>query len=126
MAAFAKLPGMAYYNASKAGFGAASETLHRELRGSGVHVMTVYPGVIHTDLGRAAIASYGATWRVRMQPAASVDALAHAIVRAWQCRKHRLLYPHANRVTRWVPALTDWALERFAPNVMHATRKSAA
>jgi len=51
MAAIAPTPGMFYYNASKAALAAASESLRGELRGSGVHVLTVYRPGAHGDGG---------------------------------------------------------------------------
>src|SRR4051812_46636553 len=50
LAALAPLSGMFYYNAAKAGLAYASEALRAELRGTGVHVVTVYPGPVDTEL----------------------------------------------------------------------------
>lgn len=69
------MPGQAAYCATKAGVAAFSEALHTELRDRGVHVFTVYPGVVaETDLARADIAARGAPPRAARMTAAQVSA----------------------------------------------------
>ena len=54
MAGISPTPGMFYYSAAKGGLGSASEALHAELRPTGIHVLTVYPGPVHSDMEAAA------------------------------------------------------------------------
>ena len=79
LAALAPTPGMTYYNASKAGLAAASEALRGELRGTGVHVVTVYPGIVATDMAEKGLAAYGSSIALRLQPKGTTAALAAII-----------------------------------------------
>jgi short-subunit dehydrogenase len=116
LAALAPTPRMTYYNASKAGLAAASEALRGELRGSGVHVLTVYPGIIdETAMAQAALARYEASPLVRLQPRGTAAGLARRVRRALERRSPRLIYPSANRVVRWFPGTTRWLMDRFTP-----------
>ncbi len=66
MAALALMPGMFYYNAAKGGLGNASEGLHGELLGTGVHVLTVYPGPVDTDMARRGFERYEKSLSARL------------------------------------------------------------
>src|SRR5579872_2045382 len=57
VAALAAGPGFTWYGASKAGLAMASEALRAEVKPSGVHVLTVYPGPVHSDMAVRAEAS---------------------------------------------------------------------
>jgi short-subunit dehydrogenase len=115
MAALAPTPGMTWYNASKAGLAAASEALHGELRGTGVHVVTVYPGIIATGMADAATSKYESSAILRAQPVATAEQLAKAIRNAIEKKHERLIYPRFNAVARWFPAQTRWLMDRFTP-----------
>ena len=54
MAALGPTPGMFFYNAAKAGLAAASEGLRAEMKPYGIHVVTVYPGPVTSDMEAAA------------------------------------------------------------------------
>src|SRR5688572_2514141 len=82
LAALAPTPGMTYYNASKAGLAAASEALRGELRGTGVHVVTVYPGPVDTPMARTAYAKFVSTAALRMTPQGTTDVLARLVRKA--------------------------------------------
>jgi short-subunit dehydrogenase len=116
VASLAPTPGMFYYNASKAGLAAASESLAGELRGTGVHVVTVYPGPVDTDMARAAFEVYGEDAPgMKVLPRGTAPELARRIRRAAERRQPRVIYPAAYAVTRWFPGTTRWALDRFTP-----------
>ncbi len=118
MAALAPTPGMTWYNAAKAGLAAASESLRGELRGTGVHVVTVYPGIIgETDMARAALTKYEISKAVSAQPVGTAAGLARLVRVAIEKRQARVIYPRVNTLARWFPAPTRWLLDHFTPAV---------
>lgn len=118
MAALAPTPGMTWYNAAKAGLAAASEALRGELRGTGVHVVTVYPGVIaETDMAQAALQKYARSRMVSAQPVGTAAGLAVLVRAAIEKRQPRVIYPRVNTLARHFPAATRWLLDRFTPPV---------
>jgi short-subunit dehydrogenase len=120
MAAIAPTPGMLYYNASKAGLAAASEALRGELRGSGVNVVTVYPGIIETDMGKKGLAAYHDSRSTALQPRGSVEVLAQRIWRAVKGRRGRIIYPRIYVMARWFPGITRFMMDRFTPQLRSA------
>jgi len=114
VAAMAALPGQIYYSASKAGLAAVSEALRGELRGSGVQVVTVYPGPVVTALATAALDSYD-TDQVRRLPIGRVDVLAEKVVEAVRKKRPRVIYPRGYGVTGWLPAVSRWVVNRLLP-----------
>lgn len=118
MAALAPTPFMTWYNASKAGLAGASEALRGELRGTGVHVITVYPGIIETDMGKAGLASYQKSRMLALQPRGTTEGLASRVVRAVEKKRPRVIYPWpVNGLSRWFPPITRWMLDRFTPRL---------
>ncbi|MSP73741.1 MAG: SDR family oxidoreductase [Myxococcales bacterium] len=115
LGALAPTPYMAAYCASKAGLAAASEALHGELRGTGVHILTVYPGPVDTAMGQSAYAAYGQTLAVRATPTGRPEVLALKILSAMDRRVGRLIYPRVYTLSRWFPGLTRFLLDRFTP-----------
>ena len=116
MAALAPTPGMTWYNASKGGLAAASESLRGELRATGVNVLTVYPGIIDaTEMGRAGLAAYQPSRSVALQPRGTPEALAKLVLQAVEGRGARVIYPRFNHLARWFPGTTRWVLDRFTP-----------
>jgi len=115
MAGIAPTPGMTWYNAAKAGLAAASESLRGELRGSGVHVLTVYPGPVDTDMARAAYQALPQSAAVTMLPKGTPTELAQRIRHAVEDRASRLIYPPAYALARHFPAPTRWIMDRFTP-----------
>ncbi len=116
MAALAPTPCMTYYNASKGALAAASEALRGELRGTGVHVVTVYPGIIpDTDMGELGLAAYQPSRMLAMQPTGTPEKLAELVVRAVDGKKPRVIYPTMNVFARWFPGPTRWLVDTFTP-----------
>ncbi len=116
MAALAPTTGMSYYNAAKAGLAAASEALTGEVRRRGVHVVTVYPGIIPgTDMGRGGLARYESTRLLSLQPTGTPEGLARAVREAIERRQRRVIYPRVNALARWLPAPTRWFMDAFTP-----------
>jgi short-subunit dehydrogenase len=115
MAALAPVPGMFYYNAAKGGIANASEALRGELRGTGVHVLTVYPGPVDTDMGRAGFAKYEPTLAARLSPEGTADGLARLVLRAVDRRRPRVIYPRLYGIVMWFPWLSRWVSVRASP-----------
>jgi short-subunit dehydrogenase len=115
MAAIAPTPGMFYYSAAKGGLGAASEALRGELHRSGIHVLTVYPGPVATDMETAGRARYEAGAVVDNLPVGDPAVLARRIRRAAERRHARVIYPRFYWLSRWFPGVTGWFLDRFTP-----------
>lgn len=115
VAAFAALLGTTYYAAAKAGLAAASEVLRGELRGSGVNVVTVYPGPIRTAMSTQAFDSFADHWTKRLAREASPDELAARIRRAVERGRSRLIFPGSYALARHLPHAARWLLDRFTP-----------
>lgn len=122
MAAIAPTPWMTYYNASKAGLAAASEALAGEVRGSGVSVITVYPGILaETELAQRALATYEHSRALALSPTGTAAGLARRVRRAvTRGRAGRVIYPEVNVLARWFPSTTRWIMDRFAPGLRAA------
>jgi short-subunit dehydrogenase len=115
LAALAPTPGMTYYNASKAGLAAASEALRGELRGTGVHVVTVYPGIVATDMAEQGLAAYGSNLALKLQPRGTTAGLARLVKNAIFRKKARVIYPRAYAPVRWLGPVVRWFVDRFSP-----------
>lgn len=121
--ALAPNPGMVAYCAAKAGLAAASESLRGELRGSGVHVVTVYPGPTETEMLKRAYAAYPPAAIVRMLPRGSPAALAERIADAVRRGRPRVIYPTPYTLFRYFPPLVCWFLDRFSPVPLKASEQ---
>jgi short-subunit dehydrogenase len=115
VAALAPTPIMTYYNAAKAGLAAASESLRGELRGTGVHVVTVYPGPVKTGMADAALQVLEPTAGARHAPTGTPERLARLVRRAVEQRKNRVIYPGVYGITSHFPNLTRFMLDRLSP-----------
>ena len=93
-AAHVPLPGAAAYSSTKAGVAAFSEALHTEVRSDGIHVFTVYPGIVaDTDLASADIAVRGAPPKLALVKAADVSA---AVLRAFDSDRSQIDLPRGS------------------------------
>ncbi len=118
VAALVAPPGQQFYGASKAGLAAASESIRAELRGSGVHVLTVYPGPVHTAMEKEALAGFEG--KPAFMPAGEPDELARLVIRAVERRSARVIYPRFYALSRWLPPFARWVTDRLAPKVRGA------
>ncbi len=115
MAAIAPTPGMFFYNAAKAGLAAASESLRSEVKPFGVHVVTVYPGPVHSAMEAAGRAAYEETNISKNTPTGDPNVLARLVVDAVVHKKDRIVYPRTLAVARHFPNATRWVLDTFTP-----------
>jgi short-subunit dehydrogenase len=117
MAALTPTPGMYYYNASKAALAAASESLRAELKGTGVHVLTIYPGPVHTPMGDRGIEGYEPSKAAALLPWGTAEELARLVRQAAEKRKPRLVYPRSYGMSRRFPNLARWLVATCAPRL---------
>jgi short-subunit dehydrogenase len=117
MAAIAPTPGMFFYNAAKAGLAAASEGLRAEIKPHGIHVVTVYPGPVTSDLEAAGRAAYEENASSKYAPTGAPEVLARRIARAVAHRRPRVVYPRFYALSRHFPNVTRWALDALTPPV---------
>lgn len=117
MAALSPVAGMFYYNASKGGLANASEALRGELWGTGVNVVTVYPGPVHTDMGDAGIARYEESLGSSLAPWGTARELAERVVRAVELGRARVVYPRSYAVSLYFPNLSRWLSLKFSPKL---------
>ncbi|MFN0247907.1 MAG: SDR family NAD(P)-dependent oxidoreductase [Kofleriaceae bacterium] len=115
VAALVSVPMQAYYGASKAGLAMFSETLRGELAGTGVQVLTVYPGPIATAMGDSAAQKFGGRDKLPSVPEGQPDELAQLIARAMRRNTARVIYPLPYAASRWLGPLARALVNRFAP-----------
>lgn len=105
--------GMACYSAAKAGLAAFSEALRAELRHTGVHVLTVYPGPIDNGARQDNEALYGAA--AKTAPWGDPRELARAVRLALLRRRARLIFPRFYGAARSFPQLARWVVDAHTP-----------
>jgi len=113
VAALVAPPMQAYYGATKAGLAMFSETVRGELAGTGVHVLTVYPGPVKTAMGDSARVAFGD--KVPPVPEGTPEELASLIHAAMQRKAPRLIYPRMYTAARWLGPVARALVNRFAP-----------
>lgn len=110
------LPWSTMYCASKSALHAMSEGLYRELRGEGIHVMLVVPGIVETQFRRRVLAGTVPEGVARIRYLISPADLAVAVVSGIERRRRRILTPWLGFVfaaLNWVfPAVIDWYCDR--------------
>jgi short-subunit dehydrogenase len=116
MAAITPIATQSWYSGSKGGLANFSEALHYELQGSGVQVLTVYPGPVKTAMADAAYAAFGGRkGMVGAIPEGKAEVLAHKIRSFLQKKRARLVYPSFYLSGLWFPNLSRWFSNRFSP-----------
>lgn len=115
MAAIAHTPGMADYSATKAAVAAYFETLRVELAGTGVNVVTVYPGPVATEMERAARERLDEGFLSKAIPIGTPEGLGRLLRKTVRCGGARIVYPRVYGVTRYLRVTSQWATNRLAP-----------
>jgi short-subunit dehydrogenase len=114
-AAFSPAPYFCHYTASKGALGNFSESLRMELARTGVHVLSVYPGPIHTPMGDRNWNQLKNTASSKLAPIGDPETLARRVLRAVDRRKARVIYPRFYTLGWWLPGVGRWVAERFVP-----------
>jgi short-subunit dehydrogenase len=117
MAGIMPTPQMSYYSASKGGLGAASEGLRGELRPHGIHVLTVYPGPVASDMELAAREKFTTSAATRYIPTGTPAELARLIADGVERKTDRIIYPRVYGLSRHLPNLGRWLTDRFTPSL---------
>ena len=115
MAAITHTPQMADYSASKSAVSAFFETLCVELKGTGVHVLTVYPGPVTTEMETAARARLEDGFLQRNIPTGTPEELAELVHGAILKETPRLVYPRVYGAARFARVTSQWLTYRLAP-----------
>jgi short-subunit dehydrogenase len=108
-------PFMSDYVATKAALAAFSESLAAELHGTGVSVLTVYPGPMRTPMGAYGLRVFGNAPSASRAPMGDPEPFALAVVRAVDRQKRRLTYPGGYALMRWLPVPSAYLVSRFGP-----------
>lgn len=117
LAGFAGIPTQSSYCATKSAVRALSESLYAELKPKGIHVMSLHPGAIKTNIFAAAVASaenpeqskkmFDAVAKVAMAP----EKAARKIVKATEKKRQRLVI--------CVDAKAIEIAKRLMPSLLH-------
>jgi len=108
IASYSPLPGVAPYNASKAGVELYNRTLRLEVGWRGVCAATIHPSWIDTALVRESEADLASFREMReslpwpVHSTTSVEACAKAIVNGAEKRKDRIFVPRSARLMFWL------------------------
>jgi short-subunit dehydrogenase len=117
LAALVAIPDWVYQAASKTASATFSEALRVELRGTGVHVMTAYPGMTDTPMTQGGLDAYGRTGLAAMIPLGDAAAFARGLRRAVERRRARFIYPAFYVLARLFPRIAGWLSARLAPRI---------
>jgi short-subunit dehydrogenase len=117
VAAIVPPSGMTWYAAPKAGLAAFSEALRAELLGTGVHVLTVYPGPIDNGAPQANYDLYGRDSVAGRLPVGMAAGLARQTRQAVERRRARLIYPRFYALSRWFGPVARWLVDRSTPRL---------
>ncbi len=115
MAGVTPLRGCAYYGAAKAGLAMASEIAALELAPRGVHVVTVYPGPVRSELERRARAQATQGVLTRLIPTGDAAPLAARVLDACERKRPRVFYPALYDVAGRVPGLAARFTRAMSP-----------
>jgi short-subunit dehydrogenase len=116
------LPFHAVYSATKFAMNAFGKAANVELKGSGIHVMTVCPGYVKTDFGANAIKGSDAkTVRPSSVRGISVQRVARAVLRGYLKQKREVVVPWtmhpAIKVYQLFPALVERTMAKMSRRV---------
>lgn len=115
MAGVTPLRGCTYYGAAKAGLAMASEIASLELAPRGVHVVTVYPGPVRSELERRARAQATQGVLTRLIPTGDAEPLAQRVIEACERGRPRVFYPALYDVAGRMPGLAARFTRAMSP-----------
>lgn len=119
-AAFSPAPYFCHYTATKGALGNFSESLRMELRRTGVHVLSVYPGPIDTPMGERNWGQLEPSFSSRLAPRGDTKTLARLVRKAIRKRRARVIYPRFYALGWWLPSIGRFMAEHFVPKATGA------
>ena len=118
VAAFSSLPWAAAYCASKSALHSLNDSLRRELRKDGIHVMKICPGIVDTDFRLNVLGGVAPARVARIRQVVSPEAVAAVILTGITNRRQTVYVPEIGRLFRLVefvsPRLMDCYMGRLA------------
>ena len=113
------IPSHAAYSATKFALNAIGKAARVELKGSGIHVMTVCPGYVRTAFGENAVR--GGEFK-KVRPAAvrgiTAERVARATFEGYRKQKREVIVPWTMhipvRLYQHFPGLVEWSMSRMA------------
>jgi short-subunit dehydrogenase len=116
------LPWLTLYSASKYALGSLTDGLRMELKGKGIHAITVCPGYVKTSFHDHVLAGQVPDSIRRSRKAAiTAHQCAEAIARGVEKEKRTVMAPRVGWVLvaleRLFPSLVDWQLRRLYRSV---------
>jgi short-subunit dehydrogenase len=116
VAGWAPLPSAAWYSASKGALARFAETVRIDLKGTGVDVVAVYPGPVHTPMLARALEDERTKAQFRFLPKGSSVELARRVSDAMTQGHGTVFYPSILRVTSWFMGLSRFVAGLQAPS----------
>jgi short-subunit dehydrogenase len=119
-ASFSPAPYFCHYTASKGALGNFSESLRMELRRTGVHVLSVYPGPVETPMGDRNRGQLKQSSSAKLAPIGNAPELARLVLAAVERKKARVIYPRFYLLGWWLPSIGRFVAEHFVPEATGA------
>jgi short-subunit dehydrogenase len=110
IAGYVALPWLTLYSATKSALSAATDGLRMELKGTGIHLISVSPGYVKTPFHEHAIGTPPAAIANRRPSAISAEQCARAIVRGVEREARTVVTPRIGWLLIW--------LQRLAPSMV--------
>ena len=115
--AFQPTPYFSHYTATKGALANFSEALRMELKGTGVHVLTIYPGPVQTPMGDHNWDLVGSRLLKMLTPYGNTKTLGNLVRRAVEKRRKRIVYPRFYALGWWLPGIGRTIVEYAMPKV---------
>ena len=107
------LPWSTMYCASKSALLAISQGMRRELHGSGIHVLTVIPGIVHSRFRENVISGTCPEGVANIRRIISPEGLAVSIAESVQRRRKYLYNPPIARLFSLANEFCPWAMDLY-------------
>jgi short-subunit dehydrogenase len=117
VSAWLPFPGNAWYAASKAALHQFAQTIRIDCKGTGVRVLGVYPGPIHTPMLDKALKTEAGKKFFGRLPIGKPEPLARRMVDALLRDEETVVYPRVYQATHWLGGLSRRLVTMTAPPV---------